>query len=60
MNDAHTLSLDQFQASAGAAAAIRAQQEQQARLVGMMAAERQFTTAVALMRSVVQLSGLAD
>lgn len=41
-----------------AAAAARAQQEQQARLVGAMATERQYTAAVALMRSVVQLAGL--
>jgi hypothetical protein len=47
-------------ASAEVAAAIRAQQEQQARLLSAMVAEDQLVAGVALMRSVVQLAGLAD
>ncbi|KAI7844553.1 hypothetical protein COHA_001911 [Chlorella ohadii] len=42
----------------GVASAIRAQQDQQARLVAAMAEEKQHEAAVALMKSVVQLAGL--
>ncbi|PRW58150.1 hypothetical protein C2E21_3121 [Chlorella sorokiniana] len=42
----------------GVATAIRAQQDQQARLVAAMVAEEQHEAAVALMKSVVQLAGL--
>lgn len=50
----------QAAASAEVTAAIRAQGVQQAHLVASMTADRQFLAAVALMRSVVQLAGLAD
>ena len=42
----------------GVASAVRAQQDQQARLVAAMVAEKQHEAAVALMKSVVQLAGL--
>lgn len=42
----------------GVASAIRAQQDQQARLVAAMVEEQQHEAAVALMKSVVQLAGL--